>query len=153
MNSYDDACRRAAEDQHLGAFYDAPGWTVEQTGGFTMVAVRYMGDGHCYTVTYDGDGYMGCRQTVKGWQEGAEPADDAYMSGLTLTDALALGSSVRADYPGWSVALDAFKAATAELLAAWESDDVPGDALGTTYGLPLAFEEVAHVVAGWEAQR
>jgi hypothetical protein len=105
MNSYDDACRRAAEDQHLGAFYDAPGWTVEQTGGFTMVAVRYMGDGHCYTVTYDGDGYMGCRQTVKGWQEGAEP------------------------------------------------DDVPGDALGTTYGLPLAFEEVAHVVAGWEAQR
>lgn len=88
-HDYAAACRAAALQQGLGAFLDRDGWIVEQTGGFTMVAVRY-DDDHCWTVTLDGGGYLACRQTAAGWEEGVEPPRDAYRFGLTLDEALAL---------------------------------------------------------------
>jgi hypothetical protein len=96
--SYAEACRRAAEEQGLAPFLDAEGWTVEQTGGFTMVACRYLPaelegapPSHVWTVTSEGDGYYACRQTVTGWTHGEEPPEDAYRQGLSLAEALALG--------------------------------------------------------------
>lgn len=98
FHDYPAACRRAAARQGLGPFLDAEGWTVEQTGGFTMVACRYMPaelgeeEPMVWTVTHE-DGYFACRQTVAGWESGeVEPPEDAYRPGLTLAEALALGS-------------------------------------------------------------
>ena len=94
-DKYDAACKRAAHNQNLGAFLDAEGWTVEQTGGFTMVAVRYMGE-ECWTVIHDGNGYLAARQSVENWTDLAEElGDDAYSVNLSLDDALALGPETK----------------------------------------------------------
>ena len=51
---YANACREATINQGLQPFADADGWSVEQTGGFTMVATRILPDGTVWTVTRDG---------------------------------------------------------------------------------------------------
>jgi hypothetical protein len=94
FEKYLAACRAAARQQGLGPFLHREGWEVEQTGGFTMVAARYVGD-HVWTVTEDGGGYLACYQTAEGWREGTEPPETAYRFGLSLAEALALAEPDR----------------------------------------------------------
>jgi hypothetical protein len=105
-NGYADACKRAATAQGLDPLTAAAQaragelervgitYSVEQTGGFTMVAARYVGD-HVWTVTEDGGGYLACYQTAEGWREGTEPPETAYRFGLSLAEALALAEPDR----------------------------------------------------------
>jgi hypothetical protein len=87
---YAEACRRAAIDQGLGAFLDADGWSVEQTGGFTMVAYRRMeGRREVWSVTHE-DGYLACLWTAEEDETGEEPDGEPYLTGLTQEQALAL---------------------------------------------------------------
>jgi hypothetical protein len=55
--------------------------------------------------------------------------------------------------PEFVDALEAFRQATLDLDREWSSGEVPGDVLGTSYGLPVSFDEVAATVAGWTVQR
>jgi hypothetical protein len=72
MNNYTEACKSAAEAQGLGQFWDRPGWQVEQTGGFTMVACRYL-DGTVWTVTHESEdedgGYLAAHQPREAWED------------------------------------------------------------------------------------
>lgn len=90
MHSYEEACQHATIAQGLEPFALADGWTVEQTGGFTMVAVRHMPDGTVWTVTRDGSDeapYYAVHSTREAWVEclDVEPLAKRY---LTLDEVL-----------------------------------------------------------------
>jgi hypothetical protein len=171
-HGYLAACDRAAEEQGLAAFTDDDAWEVQQTGGFTMVATRPVMDGLIWTVTHDGHGYLAGLQTSEAWEGGEEDPGAIYLSGLSEDDALALDDATATahlaqrnaerraryaerlrDVERFTEAMGAFQAAASDLLLAWESDHVPGDVLGDTYGLRDSFEDAQAAIAGWEIQR
>jgi hypothetical protein len=82
--TYQEACHQATIAQGLEAFLNREGWTVEQTGGFTMVATCRIGDGTVWTVTdeseQDDGGYLACRQPVTAWED-STLWDEAYTNG------------------------------------------------------------------------
>ena len=90
--NYAKACREATEAQGLSAFAATDGWTVEQTGGFTMVAVRHLADNTVWCVTMDGPEdtpYFAVHVPHTVWEEQTDGPylDECY---LTLQDALSL---------------------------------------------------------------
>ena len=90
---YLGACAAATKDQGLAPFAEAEGWTVEQTGGFTMVAVAHMPDGSVWTVTRDGSEdapYFAVHSPLSTWR--GETEDTFGERYLTLADALGLAS-------------------------------------------------------------
>jgi hypothetical protein len=94
--SYAERCEDAARAQGLGPFLDARGWAVEQTGGFTMVAVKRLGERDAWSVTAEGERYLACRCDWDHLGDGTvsdEPPESAYRHDLTLSDALALGEA------------------------------------------------------------
>jgi hypothetical protein len=79
-NGYADACKRAATAQGLDPLTAAAQaragelervgitYSVEQTGGFTMVATFYV-SGEAITCTYEG-AWIVCAQPVEQWTDG-----------------------------------------------------------------------------------
>lgn len=57
---YASAVAAAVHDQGLDALRDIPGVVMEQTGGFTMVAMVHRADGGSTGITWEGDGYFVC---------------------------------------------------------------------------------------------
>jgi hypothetical protein len=86
--NYEDACRRAATDQDLDPLTELATarklelelagvtYEVEQTGGFTMVAVFYIdATGDAVTCTNEGSWIVVCQPT-KHWLEGGARIKD-----------------------------------------------------------------------------
>lgn len=151
-----DEERRAIDQREARAMFGDPTVipsedlaAVIETDGGRSVDVLYGKDAHGEYVRLSGNGAK-----LAGEQPGLYYVESLSTERAERVAAATVEPGVRtfapAEYPGWLAAVRDFQAATRELLAAWETDDVPGDALGESYGLPLSFEEVAHVVAGWD---
>jgi hypothetical protein len=95
---YESACRRAIVHQGLERFEASSDWTVEQTGGFTMVAFRHCAGGISWAVTMNGtepgrEYFAVCLPTSKLEEEGDDGEGYLAVISISLEDALALDAA------------------------------------------------------------
>lgn len=78
--AYINACAAAATEQGLDPLRHLPGVTIEQTGGFTMVATIHRPDGGYVGITCEADGYLICDYPTP------DSEGEVMIEGLPLSD-------------------------------------------------------------------